>query len=142
MTPKICTINVFLISELEKICNTRFYNTCMIYLYTKFHMPNSYGTLIISITKSRKQISCSCQFGVLYFTQRKDQLKFHIFQRSVTIFSLVWVRGGFQCYNVHVKLHQNLSSGSRVETRRQTWPTLYALFSHISCRESMTTKGR
>jgi hypothetical protein len=49
--PKILSVAVFTIADLEKVNTSypEFVGMCMIYLHTKFHVPNSSNSSIVAI---------------------------------------------------------------------------------------------
>jgi hypothetical protein len=47
-------MTIFVIVNLYKIFHTKFVDVVMIYCHTKFHMPNSYGSLVIAIKPKTK----------------------------------------------------------------------------------------
>jgi hypothetical protein len=49
ITSKICTIAMFLFVDLQVICNTEIVVTFVIYVLTRFQIPNSNGSLVIAI---------------------------------------------------------------------------------------------
>jgi hypothetical protein len=58
-------LRMFLIFDLVRIFNIEFVGTCIIYLSTKFHMPDSNGSLVIVI---KPKAVCRFRASAIFFS--------------------------------------------------------------------------
>jgi hypothetical protein len=53
--PKFCTVVLFVIIDLQMTFHAQFVCVFVINLFTKFHMPNSSGSLVIAVKLKAKE---------------------------------------------------------------------------------------
>jgi hypothetical protein len=68
------TISMFLIGDFETVFSREFVDVCMIYLRAKFHLPDSNGSLVITVKPIDKYRFPAAAFLLSYTLEKRNRL--------------------------------------------------------------------